>query len=121
MKTTASDVSVMLVTDVGAVVCCLLPRTALRRGERADLKPIAFILVFSYRIAKPRSEISEADYWYVETDIALEEAAQQLAKADVIGVDIEHNHLRSYRGIVCLVQLHAGSTSAKGSAMLSLH
>lgn len=50
----------------------------------------------------------EAESQLVQTSMALHEAVQQLAKADVIGVDVEHNHLRSYRGIVCLVQVHAG-------------
>ena len=57
------------------------------------------------------NKFAKADCCYVKTSEALEEAAEQLAKAEVIGVDIEHNHLRSYRGIVCLIQLNAGSTS----------
>lgn len=57
--------------------------------------------------SQPRG-IHEAKVLYVRTVEALQEAAQSLATAAVIGVDVEHNHMRSYRGIVCLLQLHAG-------------
>ena len=68
----------------------------------------------SCRCNQDTGGIAEARVCYVKTSQALDEAAEQLGKARVIGVDIEHNHLRSYRGIVCLVQLHAGSISIQG-------
>ncbi len=60
------------------------------------------------RYKQTSSSIGEAQCFYVGTSEALEEAADRLAKASVLGVDVEHNHLRSYRGMVCLLQLHAG-------------
>lgn len=42
---------------------------------------------------------------WVDTEEALDEMLQELKKADVIAVDLEHHDARSYIGIVCLMQI----------------
>lgn len=49
-------------------------------------------------------------YKWVNTLAALREVVVKLASAKAVAVDVEHNHTRSYLGLICLVQLSDGAS-----------
>jgi exosome complex exonuclease RRP6 len=51
------------------------------------------------------SPLEETNATFVDTEDALEEMLQVLKSASEIAVDLEHHDMRSYGGIVCLMQI----------------
>lgn len=48
----------------------------------------------------------------------LQAMLNDLAHAEVLAVDVEHHHMHSYLGLVCLLQLYAGNNTADMSVRL---
>ena len=45
---------------------------------------------------------------FVDSAAKLQAAAAELSQAAAVGVDVEHNHIRCYQGLTCLLQLTTG-------------
>jgi exosome complex exonuclease RRP6 len=60
-----------------------------------------------YTVREPASytALEESTATFVDTEEALDEMLRELKQARVIAIDLEHHDLRSYAGIVCLMQI----------------
>lgn len=63
--------------------------------------------------------MADVPYLYVNTYEGLRQAVETLAGVTALGIDLEHNHLRCYQGLTCLVQLSTGPSSLE-TTLLSL-
>lgn len=61
-----------------------------------------------FGVSAPKA--GEVPCTYVETRTGLSRVKEALGNVAAFGVDLEHNHTRSYHGTVCLMQLSTGRT-----------
>ena len=55
---------------------------------------------------------------FVDSAEKLQTIAAELSQAAAVGVDVEHNHTRSYQGLTCLLQLTTGEAPTLHKAWL---
>ena len=53
----------------------------------------------------PIQKYENGHYRLIETEEALVEVAEGLKLQEMIGVDLENNHLKTYNGFLCLIQI----------------
>ncbi|KAJ9611392.1 exosome nuclease subunit [Cladophialophora chaetospira] len=61
--------------------------------------------VYQFEEPIPFTPIENSNAIYVDTEEGAKEMLQELKKAKEIAIDLEHNDLRSYVGLVCLMQI----------------
>lgn len=61
--------------------------------------------VYHFKHPIPFTPIEESTAIYVDTEEGAREMLEELKKANEIAIDLEHNDMRSYVGLVCLMQI----------------
>ncbi|EXJ67153.1 uncharacterized protein A1O5_09800 [Cladophialophora psammophila CBS 110553] len=61
--------------------------------------------VYKFNHPIPFSPIGETEHIFVDTEEGVIEMLEELKAAEEIAIDLEHNDLRSYVGLVCLMQI----------------
>ncbi|KIY02497.1 uncharacterized protein Z520_00962 [Fonsecaea multimorphosa CBS 102226] len=61
--------------------------------------------VYKFKQPIPFTPIDESEHVFVDTEQGVIEMLEELKSAEEIAIDLEHNDMRSYVGMVCLMQI----------------